>query len=97
MCELLHSEKSEAKQVRAKKLAEDIRRVTGERRAYRKGEWERKQRALNARRAGDLQMLVESSHEWITEKTVQDHVGKVLDEFFIEVRDEEKGPKVVGW
>lgn len=88
---------SEAKQVRAKELADGIRKVKEERQAYRKDEWKRKQKALKARRAGVMQTLVDRSHEWVTEETLQEHVDKAVDEFFIEVREEERGPKVVGW
>lgn len=91
------SAKSEAKQERAKELLEETRKAKEVRQVYRKADWERKQKELVARRAADLQLLVEHSHEWITEDTLQEHVDRAVDEFFIEVREEEAGPKVVGW
>lgn len=80
-----------------KELLEEARKVKEARRIYRKAEWERKQQELAARRAADLQQLVVHAHEWITEDTLQEHVDRAVDEFFIEVREEEQGPRVIGW
>lgn len=89
--------KSEARQARAQQLLEETRVAKEARKRYRKGEWERKQKEVAASRAGDLQLLADHADGWITEETLDAHVERAVDEFFIEVREEDVGPRVVGW
>lgn len=85
--------------------AEVIWREIAERKANRKTRareiWERREKDMGVKRVGNLQRLIEASKDWVREETLDEHVQRVLDEFFIE--EERRGGgnegkvNVVGW
>lgn len=92
------SVKSEARQEKAKELLAAVQAAKAERVAFRRRDWEARQRVLEAKRAADLQLLVDHAHAWVTEETLDEHVERAVDAFFIVQEKEEKEKvKVVGW
>lgn len=61
-----------------------VQEIKQKRKAFKKAEWEKRQKALLERREAEINMLVEHAETWVTEDNLDEKVEQVVDEFFIE-------------
>lgn len=62
----------------------EVQEMKQKRKAFKKAEWERRQKALFEQRESVINMLVEHADTWVTEDNLDNHVERAVDEFFIE-------------
>lgn len=91
-----YREKSIAKQEGRLALLAEIRERKEKRKAYKRADWELKQKDLEDKRFERLDMLVKASDCWITEENIEQNVEQVVDAFFIATDLERRGSQNFG-